>query len=278
MSGPQVAASSASCRGSECPARLPCPGGRPARPYGPRPAARSVRGRQCERARPTRGSAFRRTPSRSHGLHHIQDGTVRHIVRRMSHRATEGHRPPERYAADRRVDGLLVRVAQGDQTSFAGVYDALVVPVMGMASRILRDEAQAEEVTQDVMIECGGQPPGSVRSAAPRSRGSSRWPTGERWNGCGPCRPVRTVNGEPRAAPPDPVRRSGGGRRGAGATGPGVPLLAGLGKCERLPLVLAYYQGLTYAEVAEALSTPPGTVKTRMRTGLQKLRACLGSG
>ena len=47
------------------------------------------------------------------------------------------------------MDGLLVRVAQGDEKAFVGVYDALVVPVMGLAYRILRDEAQAEEVTQE---------------------------------------------------------------------------------------------------------------------------------
>jgi RNA polymerase sigma-70 factor (ECF subfamily) len=51
--------------------------------------------------------------------------------------------------------------------------------------------------------------------------------------------------------------------------------MARLDRMYRVPLVLAYYQGLTYVEVAAALSTPAGTVKSRMRTGLRLLRDCL---
>ncbi|MGW3867641.1 sigma factor, partial [Streptomyces sp. NPDC005047] len=56
-------------------------------------------------------------------------------------------------AAKGGVDVLLVRAAAGDEQAFAGVYDTLAPSVMGLAFRILRDEAQAEEVTQDVMVE-----------------------------------------------------------------------------------------------------------------------------
>jgi RNA polymerase sigma-70 factor (ECF subfamily) len=54
--------------------------------------------------------------------------------------------------------------------------------------------------------------------------------------------------------------------------------LAQLARELRLPLVLAYYEGLTYAEVAEALSTPAGTIKSRMRQGLQRLHDCMEAG
>ncbi|WP_432082285.1 sigma factor-like helix-turn-helix DNA-binding protein [Streptomyces sp. WAC 04229] len=43
----------------------------------------------------------------------------------------------------------------------------------------------------------------------------------------------------------------------------------------RLPLVLAYYEGLTYKEVVDSLATPAGTIKSRMPQGLRRLRECL---
>ncbi|MGW3867159.1 sigma-70 family RNA polymerase sigma factor, partial [Streptomyces sp. NPDC005047] len=58
-----------------------------------------------------------------------------------------------RSSGESRVDELLTRAAAGDEQAFAGVYDALAPAVMGLVFRVLRDEAQAEEVTQDVMVE-----------------------------------------------------------------------------------------------------------------------------
>src|SRR5271166_5274755 len=60
-------------------------------------------------------------------------------------------------SADRRgeqdLDDLLVHVARGDQDAFEAVYDRLVGPAYGVIRRVLRDSAQSEEVTQEVLLE-----------------------------------------------------------------------------------------------------------------------------
>ncbi|MFB7864127.1 ECF RNA polymerase sigma factor SigK [Streptomyces sp. NPDC056069] len=177
------------------------------------------------------------------------------------------------------LDALLLRAADGDREAFAHVYDALAQPVMGLACRILRDASQAEEVTQDVMIE--------VWRTADRFRPDLG--TAKAWVLTLTHRRavdrVRTIQAskdrEVRAGMLSPDRdfdqvvetvESSDERRRV------HQCLAALGRLQRVPLVLAYYQGMTYLEVARSLSTPEGTVKSRMRKGLEQLRACLEAG
>ena len=54
--------------------------------------------------------------------------------------------------------------------------------------------------------------------------------------------------------------------------------LEGLTELQRQSVTLAYYGGYTYSQVAHLLSSPLGTVKTRLRDGLARLRDCLGVG
>lgn len=172
---------------------------------------------------------------------------------------------------------LLHRVARGDERAYEQVYDRMSPPVYGLVRRILRDPARSEEVAQEVMVEVW-------RSACryDEHRGSP-----QAW----------TMTLAHRRAV-DRVRSDQAGRdreARAAAVGDGSPYdeveeeatgrlerervrrcLETLTELQRQAVRLAYYGGYTYREVAKLLSSPLGTVKTRMRDGLIRLRDCLG--
>jgi RNA polymerase sigma-70 factor (ECF subfamily) len=180
-------------------------------------------------------------------------------------------------AAGERADELLVLVAGGDQRAFEDLYALVSGPVYGLVRRVVRDPAQAEEVAQEVLLE-------TWRQAAryDPGRGSAlSW--------------ILTL-AHRRAV--DRVRsaRAAGMREQREALRAGEPAfdqvaeeveagmerewvrrcLRRLTDLQRQSVTLAYYDGYTYREVAERLSLPLGTVKTRMRDGLTRLRECLG--
>lgn len=175
------------------------------------------------------------------------------------------------------ADELLVQVAAGDQRAFEELYGLVSGPVFGLVRRVVRDPAQSEEVSQEVLLEMW-------RSAArfDPGRGSAlSW--------------VLTL-AHRRAV--DRVRsaRAAGEREQREARRSHHPAFdqvieeveAGLERqlvrrcldrltaLQRQSVTLAYYDGYTYREVAERLSLPLGTVKTRMRDGLTRLRDCMG--
>ncbi|MGW0970279.1 ECF RNA polymerase sigma factor SigK [Streptomyces sp. NPDC002516] len=191
----------------------------------------------------------------------------------------DGHgsrRPP---SAEAWLDDRLARAARGDQDAFADVYDTLARPVKGLVCRVLRDEAQAEEVTQDVMVEIwrtadryrpelGGARGWALtlahRRAVDRVRQVQASTARER-------RSVLLAEDRPFDEVAEAVERHEDHDRVHRC-------LADLERHQRVPLVLAYYQGMTYLEVAACLATPEGTVKSRMRSGLRLLRRCLEGG
>ncbi|MEW2429239.1 sigma-70 family RNA polymerase sigma factor [Micromonospora sp. NPDC047644] len=199
---------------------------------------------------------------------------------RMSGDPEQGRRlravPPDT-ATPPNADDLLTRVARGDEAAFAMLYDAVAGRVLGLARRVVRDPAQAEEVTQEVMVE--------VWRTAGRfdaGRGSaSAWILTMAHR-----RAVDRVRSE--QAHTDRALR-------VAATETHVPYdevvedvsarlereqvrrcLDRLTPVQRESVTLAYYGGHTYREVAEKLQTPLPTVKTRMRDGLIRMRDCLG--
>ncbi|OLF18730.1 ECF RNA polymerase sigma factor SigK [Actinophytocola xanthii] len=184
-----------------------------------------------------------------------------------------------REAQEPEPDGaeLLQRVARGDEAAFVELYDLLIGPLFGVIRRVVRDPAQSEEVAQEVMVELW-------RSAARYSpeRGSAMtWAMTVAHR-----RAVDRVRSAQAAAD----REENVGRRQLSRPFDEVSeqvatrleqeqvrrCLGTLTELQRESVVLAYYGGRSYREVGELLDTPLGTIKTRLRDGLIRLRDCLG--
>jgi RNA polymerase sigma-70 factor, ECF subfamily len=172
---------------------------------------------------------------------------------------------------------LLHEVAKGDEQAFGRLYDLVAPRVYGLIRRVLRDPAQAEEVTQEVLVE--------VWRAAARFDGSRGSATSWIFT-IAHRRAVDRVRAEQSAAdrvmkvgiasveiPHDEVTEEVAGRLERQQVRRCLDDLTGL---QRQAVTLAYYQGHSYREVAELLSTPLPTIKARMRDGLIRLRDCLG--
>jgi RNA polymerase sigma-70 factor (ECF subfamily) len=175
------------------------------------------------------------------------------------------------------LEALVTLVARGDEAAFEVLFRRTAGPVLGVVRRVLRDPAQSEEVAQEVMVE--------VWRTATRfdpSRGSATT-----WiMTMAHARAVDRV----RSAQASRDRDERVGRRDTVREYDEVAeevevrleqqavrsCLGGLTELQRESVQLAYYGGYTYREVAELLDVPLGTIKTRLRDGLIRLRDCLG--
>ena len=171
---------------------------------------------------------------------------------------------------------LLSRVARGDEAAFEALYDRLSTSVFGLVRRVLRNPAQAEEVTQEVFVELWrtatrfDPEQGSAttwamtlahRRAVDRVRKEQTSSDRERRAAAQAAETAydETVEQVTTALEQQQVRRC----------------LGTLTELQREAVTLAYYAGYTYREVAELLGASLPTVKTRMRDGLIRLRDCL---
>jgi RNA polymerase sigma-70 factor (ECF subfamily) len=166
------------------------------------------------------------------------------------------------------IDVVLDRLVAGDHAALGEVYDRYAGLVNGLALRILRNTAEAEEVIQEVFVQIWRQ-----AERFDPARGSV-----EAW--------ICTIA---RSRALDRLRRRTSRREDSDEAIPGATdtpktvealavrkALESLSPDQRTALELAYYEGLTQSEIAERLGEPLGTVKTRIRTAMIRLRDVLG--
>ncbi|MDQ6935808.1 MAG: ECF RNA polymerase sigma factor SigK [Actinomycetota bacterium] len=176
-----------------------------------------------------------------------------------------------------RLATLLRLAARGDEAAFAEVYDGTASRLHGLVIRVVRDRAQAEEVTQEVYLEAWRQSArfderkgtvlswlmtiahrravDRVRSAEANTRRDSTYEQARREVAHDQTEETAIANVEARR-----VRQA-------------VATLTG---AQRDAIELAYFGGYTHTEVATLLELPLGTAKTRIRDGLIRLRDALG--
>ena len=171
--------------------------------------------------------------------------------------------------------GAARAVAGGDEDALGQLYDRFGRVAYGLALRILRDDRLAEDAVQEAFLAVWRQ----AASFRPDRAKAQTWVLTLVHR-----RAVDLVRREERrrADVLEPGRR---GRRGASAAEDAElrdrraavqRALAQLPEEQRRPIELAYYGGLSQSELAERLGEPLGTIKSRMFTGLKRLRDLLG--
>jgi RNA polymerase sigma-70 factor (ECF subfamily) len=172
---------------------------------------------------------------------------------------------------------LMARVEARDADALAELYDRHAGRLLGLARRILGDGGEAEEVLQEVFLFAW-----RAASAFDPARGqvltwlliATRSRAIDRVRARRPAsRPeIRSLDEVPvtrEPAAPDDVEAASSGKQWESICRAAVGQLP---EDQRRALELAYFEGLTHQEIAERTSTPLGTVKTRVRLGLMKLR------
>ena len=173
-------------------------------------------------------------------------------------------------------DAKLVRaVARGDEAALAGLYDRYGAILLGLMLRILHSRPEAEDVLQEVFLQVW-------RRAADfderRGRAFTWLVTLARSRAIDRLRALDSRSRTATAAQREPSEEVSDASADAFRSEQREIVRAALAQLpeeQRRALVLAYEEGLTQTEIAERLKQPLGTVKTRTRAGLMKLRELL---
>jgi RNA polymerase sigma-70 factor (ECF subfamily) len=174
---------------------------------------------------------------------------------------------------------LLSRCARGDEQAFADLYDATARRVHGLVLRVVRDPAQAEEVTQEVYLQAWrtsaryDEQKGSAMSwlmTLAHRRAVDRVRSAEAAS-----RQDTTYHQRTQVVPHDVTAEAAETSIEAHRV---RTALGELTTVQREALELAYFGGYTHTEVATLLDLPVGTAKTRIRDGLIRLRDAMGVG
>jgi RNA polymerase sigma-70 factor (ECF subfamily) len=169
---------------------------------------------------------------------------------------------------------LLARTARGDTRAFEALYDLYNRSIYSLAVGILGDRETAQEVTQEVFL-------GIWRGAHdfdPRRGDPRAWILSlAHHKSVDAVRRRRLRTAEPlNETMTDPTDVAGQALR-AVESARVRDALSTLSEGQREAIALAYYGGYTQQQIAERLGVPLGTVKTRMRDGMLRLRGQLGS-
>ena len=173
---------------------------------------------------------------------------------------------------------LIQRIAAQNRDAFSQFYDRYSPIVYSLALRMLRAQSDAEDLLQEIFLQVWRQ--ATVYSA---ERGSPEaWLINiARSRAIDKLRSIRrrersfVLTDDPAAAEsPDNVETSAGESESKSVMN---SALANLPEAQRRVLELAYFDGLSQSEIAARLAEPLGTVKTRMRSGIQRLRGMLGT-
>jgi RNA polymerase sigma-70 factor (ECF subfamily) len=172
---------------------------------------------------------------------------------------------------------LLGAIARGEEAAFEQFYTLLSGPVFGLVQRIVRNHAQSEEVTQEIFVELWR----SATRYAPERGSVMSWAlTITHRRAVDRVRSAQAAtNRDLRVAAMSYHREFDEVAEAVVESLDGEQVrrcLSQLTDLQRESIQLAYYQGKTYREVAELLGAPLGTVKTRLRDGLIRMRDCLG--
>jgi RNA polymerase sigma-70 factor (ECF subfamily) len=173
---------------------------------------------------------------------------------------------------------LIQQVANQDRDAFSQLYDRFSTLVFTLAMRMLRVRSDAEDLLQEVFVQVWRQ----AQSYSAERGSPEAWIVNiARSRAIDKIRSIRRME-KSFVLTDDPARAESSDNVESSAAESEARLtmsnaLANLPEAQRKVLELAYFDGLTQTEIANRLAEPLGTVKTRMRTGIQRLRDMLGT-